>query len=168
MPAIAHTQGMPIAHAHDSPQTWCGKAVSFCADNMEIDQQQILAWIIAHPSVVISTWLAICAAAIFLLYKGLKDATPEPAPLQAGDNKKRELRLISKEEVAKHAAEKDCWIIIDGKVYDVTSYVEEHPGGDSILNNAGRDSTQGFHGPQHPARVFDIIEDFCIGTLATP
>jgi hypothetical protein len=31
----------------------------------------------------------------------------------------------------------DCWIVIKGKVYDVTSYVEEHPGGESILKNAG-------------------------------
>lgn len=28
-------------------------------------------------------------------------------------------------------------MIIKGKVYDVTSYVEEHPGGDAILRNAG-------------------------------
>jgi cytochrome b involved in lipid metabolism len=32
------------------------------------------------------------------------------------------------------------------KVYDVTSYVEEHPGGDGILNYAGDDSTEGFFG----------------------
>ncbi|ONM04725.1 Cytochrome b5 [Zea mays] len=52
-----------------------------------------------------------------------------------------------------------------GTVYDVTPYVEEHPGGDAILNNAGGDSTEGFFGPQHGTRVFDIIEDFCIGQL---
>ena len=81
-------------------------------------------------------------------------------------------------------------------MYDVTSYVDEHPGGASILKNAGcahapapqrrpfgalarcggslaraatlvcrKDSTAGFHGPQHPTRVFDIIDDFLIGTL---
>jgi hypothetical protein len=32
------------------------------------------------------------------------------------------------------------------QVYDVTPYVEEHPGGDAILNNAGGDSTEGFFG----------------------
>ena len=32
------------------------------------------------------------------------------------------------------------------QVYDVTAYVEEHPGGDDILNNAGGDSTEGFFG----------------------
>jgi hypothetical protein len=32
------------------------------------------------------------------------------------------------------------------QVYDVTPFVEEHPGGDAILNNAGGDSTVGFFG----------------------
>ena len=51
-------------------------------------------------------------------------------------------------------------------MYDVTSYVDEHPGGDAILRNAGRDSTEGFYGPQHPSRVFQILDDFLIGSLA--
>ncbi|KAM3256985.1 hypothetical protein ACQJBY_049394 [Aegilops geniculata] len=52
----------------------------------------------------------------------------------------------SKKEVSTHNTRKDCWIIIKDKVYDVTPYVEEHPGGDAILNNAGGDSTEGFFG----------------------
>lgn len=32
------------------------------------------------------------------------------------------------------------------QIYDVTSYVEEHPGGDAILAHAGDDSTEGFYG----------------------
>nr|TKW32730.1 hypothetical protein SEVIR_2G187000v2 [Setaria viridis] len=74
-------------------------------------------------------------------------------------------RSYTKKEVSTHNTRKDCWIIIKDKVYDVTAYVEEHPGGDAILNNAGDDSTEGFFGPQHGTRVFDIIEDFCIGEL---
>ncbi|KAE8678679.1 Senescence/dehydration-associated protein-related isoform 1 [Hibiscus syriacus] len=53
----------------------------------------------------------------------------------------------------------------NSKVYDVTSYVEEHPGGDAILAHAGDDSTEGFFGPQHATRVFDMIDDFYIGDL---
>jgi cytochrome b involved in lipid metabolism len=53
------------------------------------------------------------------------------------------------------------------QVYDLTPYVNEHPGGvAAMLRNAGGDATAGFHGPQHPARVFDIIDDFEIGGLA--
>ncbi|KMZ64026.1 cytochrome B5-like protein [Zostera marina] len=74
-------------------------------------------------------------------------------------------RAYTESEVSLHNSRKDCWIIVKDQVYDVTSYVEEHPGGDSILKNAGRDSTEGFFGPQHGTRVFDIIDDFYIGDL---
>ncbi|KAF8093317.1 hypothetical protein N665_0384s0004 [Sinapis alba] len=74
-------------------------------------------------------------------------------------------KSYSKSEVAEHNKRDDCWIIIKDKVYDVTSYVEEHPGGDAILDHAGDDSTSGFFGPQHATRVFDMIEDFYIGQL---
>ncbi|ESQ29420.1 hypothetical protein EUTSA_v10023761mg [Eutrema salsugineum] len=74
-------------------------------------------------------------------------------------------KCYSKSEVALHNKRDDCWIIIKDKVYDVTSYVEEHPGGDAILDHAGDDSTDGFFGPQHATRVFDMIEDFYIGEL---
>uniref|UniRef100_A0A7S3VL22 Cytochrome b5 heme-binding domain-containing protein n=1 Tax=Dunaliella tertiolecta TaxID=3047 RepID=A0A7S3VL22_DUNTE len=85
---------------------------------------------------------------------------------------KKELQVFTREEVAKHCTRDDAWIIVQDKqtgvhkVYDVTAYVDEHPGGESILNNAGRDSTEGFLGPQHPATVFVLVEDFLVGTLA--
>ena len=69
-------------------------------------------------------------------------------------------------DVAKHSSKEDVWIVVKGKVYDVTPYVEEHPGGLAILKNAGGDATEGFHGPQHPPRVFDLIDDFLIGRMA--
>ncbi|XP_031483529.1 cytochrome B5-like protein isoform X2 [Nymphaea colorata] len=71
----------------------------------------------------------------------------------------------TKAEVSRHNTRTDCWIIIKDKVYDVTSYVEEHPGGDAILTHAGDDSTEGFYGPQHATRVFDMIGDFYVGDL---
>eukprot|EP00616_Rhizochromulina_sp_CCMP1243_P001703 CAMPEP_0118993064 /NCGR_PEP_ID=MMETSP1173-20130426/54376_1 /TAXON_ID=1034831 /ORGANISM="Rhizochromulina marina cf, Strain CCMP1243" /LENGTH=117 /DNA_ID=CAMNT_0006944289 /DNA_START=1 /DNA_END=351 /DNA_ORIENTATION=+ len=55
------------------------------------------------------------------------------------------------EEVAEHNKAEDLWLIVDGKVYDVTNYYEGHPGGeDAMLRNAGTDVTKGFKGPQHP------------------
>lgn len=41
-------------------------------------------------------------------------------------------------EVKKHVTEDDCWIIVHGKVYDVTKFLDEHPGGfDIIITNTG-------------------------------
>jgi cytochrome b involved in lipid metabolism len=79
--------------------------------------------------------------------------------------KPKELRKYSLEEVSKHNHEKDCWIIVDGKVYDVTEYIFQHPGGDSIMNNAGKDSSVGFHGPQHPESAKDFLTFYEIGEV---
>ena len=54
-------------------------------------------------------------------------------------------RTFTVEEVAKHSTEKDCWLIIEGQVYDVTKFVPRHPGGSLIYVKAGGDSTQLFY-----------------------
>jgi cytochrome b involved in lipid metabolism len=68
-------------------------------------------------------------------------------------------------EVSKHASQTDLWVIIDGKVYDLTRYVSTHPGGLDIMKNAGGDASVGFHGLQHPEHVFATVKKFVIGTL---
>ena len=42
-------------------------------------------------------------------------------------------KVISLEECCQHTREEDCWLIIHGKVLDVTSFLDEHPGGFDIL-----------------------------------
>jgi L-lactate dehydrogenase (cytochrome) len=37
--------------------------------------------------------------------------------------------VISGEELRKHRTPQDCWIAVHSKVYDVTEFLEEHPGG---------------------------------------
>lgn len=54
------------------------------------------------------------------------------------DSSARMSAVYTLEEVAKHKSSDDLWIVIDGNVYDVTDYVEEHPGGaDLIEEEAG-------------------------------
>ena len=55
-------------------------------------------------------------------------------------------KTFSLEDARKHTSDKDCWLIVHGKVYDVTDFLEEHPGGyDIILTSAGeeRESSEG-------------------------
>ena len=66
---------------------------------------------------------------------------------------------------AAHDRRDDLWLIIDACVYDLTEYVEGHPGGDAILKYAGRDSSEGFWGPQHPASAKDNLRTYLIGRL---
>lgn len=71
----------------------------------------------------------------------------------------------------KHNKEGDLWLIIKNrgsekhKVYDVSTYVDDHPGGYAIFNHAGKDSTIGFLGPQHPENVSLILEEYLIGEV---
>lgn len=45
---------------------------------------------------------------------------------------------ITLEECQKHTTEDSCWLVIHGKVYDVTKFLDEHPGGyDIIITNTG-------------------------------
>lgn len=112
-------------------------------------------------------WVVVIAATCILGAACIAFFRASPAP--PVNAKKKEMGEFTREQVAKHNTRDDLWIILnlDGatKVYDVTSYIDEHPGGDAMLDNAGDDSTESFTGPQHPPRVHDMIDDFCIGTL---
>lgn len=74
--------------------------------------------------------------------------------------------------MAGHKTEGDLWLIIKNKgqpkhkVYDVSAYVEDHPGGEAIFWHAGDDATEGFLGPQHPPTAYDLLEQYSIGDLA--
>ncbi|KAF8063693.1 hypothetical protein HT031_003548 [Scenedesmus sp. PABB004] len=68
-------------------------------------------------------------------------------------------------QVSKHASDDTCWIVVNGKVYDVTSYIDDHPGGsESILLNAGVDCTEEFMGV-HSQEAKDLLKMFAIGTV---
>ena len=52
----------------------------------------------------------------------------------------------SLEEVAKHTSGTDCWVVVNGEVLDVTSFLADHPGGElSILRVAGINATLEFN-----------------------
>ncbi|CAE7769784.1 ACADL [Symbiodinium pilosum] len=52
---------------------------------------------------------------------------------------------LTRAEVAKHCTADDCWLIVNGRVYDVTGFLDEHPAGRSIvLLHGGKDCTKEF------------------------
>lgn len=82
-----------------------------------------------------------------------------------------ETKTYSLEEVAIHDSAADCWMAIEGKVYDVTEFIPNHPGGQAILGGCGKDATTLFNerptnnaGP-HPAQAKGLLEGFYIGDL---
>ncbi|CAG9315852.1 unnamed protein product [Blepharisma stoltei] len=71
----------------------------------------------------------------------------------AEQQSEKEPKTVGRNEVAKHNKKQDCWTILNGKVYNITSFISSHPGGDIIMQCAGTDGTQLFnryHGYLNP------------------
>lgn len=69
---------------------------------------------------------------------------------------------LRKEDVKIHASREDCWVTLGGKVYDITGYLDFHPGGvEKLLLVAGKDGTALFN-KYHPWVNFDRILDGCL------
>lgn len=68
-------------------------------------------------------------------------------------------------EVEKHNTHNDNWMVIHGKVYDVSKWVKTHPGGDIILLGGGRDATIMFES-YHASNIdHRLMEKYCIGSV---
>ncbi|KIX06001.1 uncharacterized protein Z518_03975 [Rhinocladiella mackenziei CBS 650.93] len=52
-------------------------------------------------------------------------------------------------EVAKHNSRESCWVIVQGRVYDVTDYLDNHPGGSAILLKYGGKDATAIYEPNH-------------------
>lgn len=74
-------------------------------------------------------------------------------------------RRVTREEIALHNTQNDCWIIISGKVYDITEWAPHHPGGAGIARMyAGREATAEF-GDYHSTEAVAHMANFCVGAL---
>jgi cytochrome b involved in lipid metabolism len=85
---------------------------------------------------------------------------------KTGENGETE-KTYTMEEVAKHNSKESCWSVIRGKVYDLTNWIDKHPGGaDKILKICGKDGTDLFvkqhGGKEKPEKILGGLE---IGTL---
>ncbi|RAH70050.1 uncharacterized protein BO66DRAFT_401732 [Aspergillus aculeatinus CBS 121060] len=70
------------------------------------------------------------------------------------------------DEVAGHKSRDDLWIAVRGKVYNVTDYVRDHPGGAEVLMDvAGLDATEAYEDVGHSEDADEILETYLIGTL---
>jgi len=67
-------------------------------------------------------------------------------------------------EVANHSTQDDIWVVIDGRVYDVSAWAPHHPGGSIIYKFAGVDATDQF-AAFHLPRVSKRLPKFLIGKI---
>ncbi|CAL4162432.1 unnamed protein product [Meganyctiphanes norvegica] len=77
-----------------------------------------------------------------------------------------QLPIYTLAEVQNHDIMSDCWIILYDKVYDVTDFMMEHPGGEELLmEHAGRDATLSFRGVGHSAAAIQSLTEYLVGIL---
>ena len=88
-----------------------------------------------------------------------------PAPAQKPVSTNLPLTL---DEVKKHNSAGDCWSIIDGNVYDLTNWVDSHPGGkERITAICGKDGTSSFLGKHsNSSSAKSQLTRFELGKLA--
>jgi cytochrome b involved in lipid metabolism len=104
--------------------------------------------------------------------------SPQDQPIQSqnqekltqnfGEEKTKENeKIYTMEEISNHNSKESCWTVIRGDVYDLTNWINKHPGGaDKILKICGKDGTDLFvreHGGKEKPEK--ILEGFEIGAL---
>ncbi|RPA74904.1 cytochrome b5 [Ascobolus immersus RN42] len=69
-------------------------------------------------------------------------------------------------QVKEHDQKKDVYMVVHDVVYDLTEFVDEHPGGEEVmLDVAGDDATEAFEDVGHSDEARDILKKYKVGIL---
>ena len=83
----------------------------------------------------------------------------------------RTLPTLPSAEVAAHNTAKSCYVTVGTKVYDITDFLEDHPGGgDLILEHGGKDVKEAMEdmvSHAHSEAAYEVLDDHLIGFVAT-
>ncbi|XP_061404684.1 cytochrome b5-like [Lethenteron reissneri] len=75
-------------------------------------------------------------------------------------------RLVSLDELRKHCTSESTWIVLHDKVYDVTSFLDKHPGGTAVLlDRGGQDATDVFEDEGHTLDARELAKGFVVGKV---
>ncbi|KAJ3294255.1 hypothetical protein HK104_003791 [Borealophlyctis nickersoniae] len=95
---------------------------------------------------------------------GQSDGWMQPPPSSQSSSAAPD-RTIPWSEISRHTSESDCWIVLNNKVYDVSRFLSQHPGGAKpILLNAGGDATEEFESI-HDDMARKMTQEYCIGKV---
>lgn len=81
------------------------------------------------------------------------------------DQNSKNRKVYTLEEVKKHNKKTDAWLIINNKVYNVTSWINNHPGGLIIMKGVGKDASTLYKKFKHSKNADNILKKFYIGEL---
>jgi len=81
----------------------------------------------------------------------------------------KRVRIYTKEDVERHSNAASCWVSRKGKVYDVTKFLPDHPGGDdAIMPHAGKDVEEVMKDNMehdHSESAYEMLEEYVVGRL---
>jgi len=68
--------------------------------------------------------------------------------------------------VAEHNTSRSLWLVLDDKVYDISKFLDEHPGGEEVLlEQGGGDGTESFEDVGHSSDAREMRKQYLIGEL---
>jgi 4-hydroxysphinganine ceramide fatty acyl 2-hydroxylase len=80
-------------------------------------------------------------------------------------------KIYTEEDLAPHNYLKSCWVTRNGKVYDVTEFLADHPGGEElIIKHGGKDVGEVMKDNLehlHSGAAYEMLEEYVIGRLGT-
>lgn len=91
-----------------------------------------------------------------------------PAPVVTKPTTTTTTKTFTMAEVALHANTTSCYSVVNGSVYDLTTWIPKHPGGERAIKGiCGKDGTDGFNG-KHGGKPQpeSTLASFKIGVLA--
>ncbi|XP_052583505.1 cytochrome b5 type B isoform X3 [Peromyscus californicus insignis] len=94
-------------------------------------------------------------------------ATPEASGSGGnGEGSDPSVTYFRLEEVAKRNSAEETWMVIHGRVYDITRFLSEHPGGEEVLlEQAGADATESFEDVGHSPDAREMLKQYYIGDV---
>ncbi|KAI0254729.1 cytochrome b5-like heme/steroid binding domain-containing protein [Lactifluus subvellereus] len=74
------------------------------------------------------------------------------------------VKIVTLDELRQHTTKESLWALLNGRVYDVTKFIDEHPGGDEvILSEAGKDATEAFEDVGHSDEARALLPGMLVG-----
>lgn len=142
-------------------------------DINELEYIKMKKWIILVIVIVIVAILS------FFIFQGNSTKVNSSVSDTTNTNPKQSSneKSYSMSEISLHDSRDDCWLLIGGKVYGVTSFIQGHPGGDAILEGCGKDASALYNertredgstigsGTPHSEMARRMLEQFYIGNL---
>lgn len=101
-----------------------------------------------------------------------QDSAPTQISNESNQSTQSTAKTFTEAEIASRNTKDNCWLIIDSKVYDVSKFISEHPGGSTAITPyCGKEAGKAFETQDkgssggHSNNARQMLSEYQIGTL---